>query len=277
VTANVQNSRLRDQIEPPAVEAWLNAARKFASVPLNGHQHQPRFVPLPDVVTGVANLQKAKEFVAVWRIVKHPWVHEVYMLRRPPEFATRRAWKSFTAGSFSTSEIQPNNDTSVARINFAEFLGWRKVLRLDRGSYAYLQEEIPRPVRDMITVDMVREVVRELTDLNFFFDMFEVEYRRTYDDPAEISNRMRPIMSPGSFSFPLPVPRSDLSDRATWLVAIRDFIEPWPGTESPAFHVQIPDPPTLEAVLSLESAVAEVYCSNVTFTLRRRPVIPCYM
>ena len=93
-TENVQNVNLRERLEPQPVKAWVSVAKGFASTPLDGDQHQPRFVPPIDLIVGVANEEKAKEFVAVWRIVKSRWLHEAFMMRSPPEFATRKAWKS---------------------------------------------------------------------------------------------------------------------------------------------------------------------------------------
>jgi len=244
---------------------------------LGGNQHQPRFVPLIDVITGVASERKAKEFVAVWRIIRLPWLYHVFMEGRPPHFATRRAWKSFVAGTFSTSEIQPTNETSLARINFAEFLGLTKVLSIKRESYSFLKEEIPGPVDNMITIHMIREAVCELADLNFLYDMFEIEYRRTCDPLEQICARMSPIAGSSNLTVPVPVPRSRLPDRVAWLIAVRNFMLPWPGTKPTAFHTKIPDHPTLGDIVSLESAVAEVYCSNVTLVLRRRPVLPRYL
>jgi len=248
------------------------------AVPLHGDQHQPRFLPPIDLITGVANEQKAKEFVAVWRVVKHTWLWELNFHMAPPLFATRRAWKSFATGSFSTSEVQPNNEVSLARINFAEFLGFSKVLSLKRQDYAFLKEEVPGPVDKVVSLKMVRETVQELNDLNFFLDMFEVEYLRTYDPPRDIDERMRPVLQPGSLTHPLPIPRSNLADRAAWLVAARNFMQGWQGTStSPAFKTNLPTPSTLAEVVQFESAIATVYCYNVTYVLRRRPSLPRYL
>lgn len=273
---NIQNPDLHRSLVPPAVEAWVSAARKFAQVPLEGDQHQPRFFPPIDLITGVTTEERAKEFVAVWRIVKANWLMSVFSVRRPPEFATRKAWKSFIAGSFSTSQFKPGTETSIARINFAEFTRLGKVLSLRREDYAHLREETPGPVHDKITLDMVRQAVCELSDLNFFYDMFDIEYHRTYDPPDDICVRMRPFMSPFSMTVPVPIPRSRLPDRAAWLTAVRDFMDNWPGKKPLGFDINLPDPPTLAEIIPLESAVADFYCSNVTYLLRRRPVVPPY-
>lgn len=277
VAENIQNPKLKKLIEPQPIKAWADAAAQFVKVPLDGDQHQPRFVPPIDLITGVATEQKAKEFVAVWRVIKHTWLWELNFRVSPPPFASRRAWKSFAAGSFSTSEVQPTNQTSIARINFAEFLGFSKVLSLDRESYAFLKEEVPGPVDKAISLEMVREAVCELNNLNFFLDMFEIEYLRTYDPPADIERRMQLILRPGSLSNPLPISHSNLAERAAWLVATRNFMQDWQGPKPPAFNVSIPSPVHPNEIVEFESAIANLYCHNVTYILRRRPNLPKYL
>ena len=277
VTENVQNPQLQAQLEPRPIREWAEVAAKFANVPLLGDQHRPRFLPSIDLITGVTTMQKAREFVAVWRIVKLYWLSALVYQMAPPPFATRKAWKSFTAGSFSTSEIQPDRETSIARIDFAEFLGFKRVLSLKREDFAFLKDEVPGPVDKVISFDMVRETVRELLDLNFFFDMFEIEYRRTYDPPNYIHKRMHPVLQPGTLIHPAPIPRSDLSDRAKWLVAVRDFMQDWQGPKSSAFNAGLPSPATLNDVAGFETSIANLYCHNVTYILRRRPTVPRYL
>ena len=198
------------------------------------------------------------------------------MTRRPPEFATRKAWKSFTVGVFSGSTIQPHNETSVARIRFAEYLCFKKVISLPRENFTFTKDEAPGTIDEKVTVEMVRDTVRELADLNFFFDMFEVEYYRTYDSPTEITERMRPATLPLSLTYPQKIPRAELTDRAAWLVRVRDFIRPWHGKKTRDFDIKLSDNPTNDEVTALERAVAHVYCWNVTHILRRRPSLPRY-
>ena len=273
---NVQNEQLRKLLEPRPVRAWANAAVVYAKVQLEGAQHQPRFVPPIDLITGVATERKAKEFVAVWRIIRFDWLNRMYGTRAPPKFATRKAWKSFTAGVFSNATIQPNNETSIARVRFAEFLGFKKIMALPRENFTFVKDEVPGSIDEKITVEMVRDTVRELADLNFFFDMFEIEYRRTYDAPDEIRDRMWPVTSPLSLTFPKDIPRSQLADRAAWLTRVRDFIKCWPGKKPEGFDLHVSDRSTVNEVTALEKAVADFYCSNVTYILRRRPVLPRY-
>ena len=276
ITVNVQNKRLQMLFEPQPVEVWVDVAATYASIPLEGSQHQPQFVLPIDLVTGVAAERKAKEFVAVWRLIRFQWLREVFETRTPPAFATRRAWKSFTAGVFSGAKIQLHNETSISRIRFAEFLRFKKIIALPRENFTFHKDDVPGSIDDKVTVEMVRDTVHELTDLNFFFDMFEVEYHRTYDSPAEIRDRMRSAISPSSLTFPQKIPRSQLADRARWLAQVRDFIKPWHGKKPREFDLNLPENPTLNEVTALKNAIAHVYCTNVTYTLCRRPVLPRY-
>ena len=234
-------------------------------------------MPLIDLITGVASVQRAKEFVAVWQLVRLYWLREVFSCRKPPDFSTRRGWKSFASGVFSGSVIQVNHETTVTRVRFTEFMSFRKIVSLPRENFTFLKGEVPGTIDEKVTTDMVRATVLELTDLNFFFDMFEVEYLRTYDSPKEILDRMRPSMSPFCLTVPAePIPRSQPADRAAWLARVRDFIRPWDGKKSKDFELELSEDSTVEEITALEKAVAHVYCSNVTYVLRRRPILPRY-
>ena len=273
---NVQNFELQEQLEPRATEPWVRVADKYALTPLDGAQHQPRFVPQIDLITGVNTLIKAKEFVAVWKLIRVYWVHEAFMHRKPPDFSTRRAWKSFAHGTFTGPPKNLQHESSIARIRFAEFMHIRQVISLKRDLFVFNQEDTPGSIDDKVPIDMVRDTVCELVDLAFSFDLFEIEYHRTYDSPAEIQERLRPVMFPSSFGNPNRIPRSTLIERATWLVKVRDFIAPWKNTKPDGFFTPLSDPPTDYEVGLLETAVADVYCSQVTYILRRRPVLPRY-
>jgi hypothetical protein len=229
------------------------------------------------LITGVATIAIAKDFVAMWRLVRTYWLCEVLMNRKPPEFATRKAWKTFVAGSFTGTPTNLKSENSRVRVKFAEFLHLPKAIAITRENFVFDKEDgVVGTIDEKVSVEMVRETVRELSDLGFFFDMFEVEYYRTYDSPPEILERLRPAMFPCSLTVPSPIPRSTLDERATWLCRVRDFIEPWQGKKPEGFFVQLSEPPTDHEVCVLEEAVADVYCSNVTYILRRRPVIPRY-
>jgi len=123
----------------------------------------------------------------------------------PSLFKTWKVWKSFTTGSFSTLTVQPNNETSITQINFVEFLEFKMVLLLDRDSYAYLKEELLGPVDEKISLNIVQEAICELLNLNFF-DMFEVEYCRTYNPPQDIYKWMHPVLGTGMLYCPVPIP-----------------------------------------------------------------------
>ena len=275
----MQNGRIRELFEPPAVKVWADVASVYARIPLEGSQHQPRFVLPIDLITGVASEGEGgtKEFVAVWRLVRTYWLSEVLMSRRPPEFATRRAWKSFAAGVFSGSIVQTHHAISTTRARFAEFMWFGKILSLPREDFTFFKGDVPGTIDKKVTTEMVRDTVIELTDLNFFFDMFEVEYLWTYDSPGEIVDQMQPAMGPFSLAIPKEkIPQSRLIDLAGWLIRVRDFIRPWDGKKSKDFDLEFSAGPTIDKVDALEKAVAEVYCSNVTYILRRRPVLPRY-
>ena len=240
------------------------------------YQGQPRFVPLIDVITGAGDVDRAKEFVAVWRVVRLEWVKRVFVTRRPPSFATRDAWKLFASGTFSTLPVRPDDETSLVRIKFSEFLGLERVLTLPRESFCFENDNDPAPVDEKITTNMIRETIGELADLNFFFDALEIEQARTGDDPYDILDRMAPMTGDQPFISCPSIPRSLFLDRARWLVAVRDLVINWPMMKQTGSFARIRNPLTSSSVQELEFAVGEVYCAYVTFLLHRHPILPRY-
>lgn len=260
-------------LEPRPREGWIAAWMRLACVPIEAYRARPRFVPLIDVITGVEDVQRAKEFVAVWRTVRSRWLERVFVTRRAPSFATRDAWKMFARGSF---QVQPDYETLLVCIKFANFLGLERVLSLPEDNFCFENDDDPAPLDQKITVKMLRGTVRELTDLNFFFDLLEVEQARTGEDGFEICDRMYPMTAEMPFTSCLDIPRSSLWNRRDWLLAVRDVVANWPMTRSPLGFLANTNPPSLCSVEALEAAVAHVYCTHVTLLLHRQPVLPRY-
>ena len=215
--------------EPQPVKVWVDIAATYTSIPLEGSQHQPQFVPPINLITSVVAEKKAKEFVAVWRLIWFQWLHEVFKTRMPPVFVTQRAWKLFTAGAFSSAKIQLHNETLISRICFAEFLRFKKIIALPRENFTFHKDDVPSSINNKVTVEMVCDTVHKLTNLNFFFNMFEAEYHQTYDSLAEIRDHMQSVISPSSLTFPQKIPQSQLTDRTRWLAQVHDFVKSWHG------------------------------------------------
>lgn len=227
------------------------------------------------IITRASSEVAAKEFVAVWRTVRELWLYQVFKTRRAPEFATREGWKLFVSGTLSSSKIKPEERLAIC-VKFSKYLGLDHVLFLDRKRYSEL-DEAPGPISVKITADMVRETVSELADLNFFFDMFEVEHELGRGEPGEICRRMELVMRGGRLTRPVPIRRSTLCERGVWLMSVYEFIKGWPGSSRQDLYARIQRPIRDHLLVrSLETTVADLYCYNVTHTLRRRPVLPRY-
>ena len=106
---------------PKPSPLWLNRWEESEVTPAD--RDEPRFVPLVEIITGSTDILEIREFVAVWMIVREMWVERALYLRRPPSFATKKAWRLFATGAFrtpSTEEVQRRVVT--VRRNFAGFL-----------------------------------------------------------------------------------------------------------------------------------------------------------
>lgn len=131
------------KLEPAPTEAWVKTAVKYTAIPLDDAQREPWFVPPVDLITGVASLQKAKEFVAMWRLIRHAWLYEAFAHCMPPDFATRKAWKTFSTGSFSEPSPNLKSGTSIARVKFTEFMHLQNV-GSTRATHWHNRRKVPK-------------------------------------------------------------------------------------------------------------------------------------
>jgi hypothetical protein len=171
----------------------------------------------------------------------------------------------FASGTFLPAEGTDNLSVSTARESFAEFLGYDGLLELDGNEYSLGAGGVWGPVDEVISDEVVRETIQELTDLCIFFDLFEIEYRRTGDSAQAILDRMRDITRSERECLLMPgeIPRRGVEELSPWLVAIRDFMLPWPGRKplsffSDDFHL-------------LKKGVGYFYTFSVAQILRRQP------
>ena len=240
---------------------WIERWEASEIVPED--KDEARFVPLVETITQERDIRKIKQLVAVWLEVRVQWVSRVSLFRRAPGFATKEAWKMFASGTFSLSRTA--KEITVCK-NFAGFLEKTTPLALTQASIGG------------VSFETIQIVIQELANLNFYFDMLEVEQRLTGRGVEEISERMRSITDSSYLIFPGLAGRSTNEEIAGWLMEIRDFIRHWPYDESLWWIFEMPLSKTsLDVDLNaLESAISDVYCSCVSRVLHRRPVLPRY-
>ena len=249
---------------PKPSPLWLNRWEESEVTPAD--RDEPRFVPLVEIITGSTDILEIREFVAVWMIVREMWVERALYLRRPPSFATKKAWRLFATGAFrtpSTEEVQRRVVT--VRRNFAGFLEKPVLLAGEQGLIG------------RVSLTDIQSVIQELADLNFYFDMLEVEHRLTGASIDEISDRMRPITGSSNLIMPGAVARSTTEEVGVWLTKVRDFIDHWPGDRLVTFDIPLSEIGfTTDNVFALEFAVAEFFCCSASRFLGRRAVLPRY-
>ena len=239
-------------------------------------RRDPVFPPV-DIIKA-EDTGRVKDFVAVWRHVRRSWVMGVLHLRRPLDFATRAAWRSFSVGTFLSVDESDEEDVLTARKNFAEFLEYDRVLWIDRNAYSLDATDVQGPVDEVISAEVIHETIQELTDLEFFFALFEVEYMGTGDDFRDIVDWMKEITRSDWYVLPGTIPRSSFEGLVAWPVSVGDFMESWPGVKPPGFFTEpsapfIPDESlvlkmpsrTMIALPSHPSPAADLYSFDAIF------------
>jgi hypothetical protein len=270
--------QLLEYVTPKASGAWETVDRELES------ELKPslRLVPALDMFTGVDNVLQLKRFVYAWLKVKDRWLLRVSGELQPPEFANRRAWRTFMRGSFDLAPIKPESEAGKSRLRFADYLGLPATPRFNINSTRFGLNP-SHPLDRTVEKTMIRNALHEINDINFLHDVYEVELRRTWDLPSVIVERLQHVAGDNQnfFANPTPLPRSPVSQRLKWVLALKEIVKEWPSSlPKPRDFDLVPRTtakgPKVEDVLLLELAVARCYCRVAEEILGRRPTIPLY-
>lgn len=263
---------------PKPSNAWETADGELESEP----KTSLRLVPAPDVFTGVDSVLQLKRFIYVWLKVRARWLVKVSAELQPPEFANRRAWRTFMRGSFDPAPIKPESEAGKSRLRFTDYLGLQEPPRFDIMNTRFGLDP-PRPLEQTVGRSTVQNTLREINDINFLHDVYEVELKRTWDLPSVIIDRLQHIAggSRDFFADPSPIPLRSAFERLRWVVALRDIVKGWPTTlpKPRDFDLEPRETekgPRVDDLLALELAVARRYCRVAEEILGRRPTIPLY-
>ena len=269
---------LLEHTSPKPTAAWESVDRDLEPEP----KPSLRLAPALDVFTSVENVLQLKRFVYTWLKVKPKWLAKVSEELQPPEFATRRAWRTFMRGSFDPQPIKAESEAGRSRLRFTDYLGLPEAPKFDIAS-TRLGLAPPRALDLTVDKAAIKMALHEINDLNFLHDVYEVELRRTWDLPSVIVSRLRPIAGDNEnfFANPCVIFRGSLTERLRWIVALREIIKDWPTSlqKPPNFNLEprmTARGSNVEDIFALELAVARFYCHVAEEILGRKATIPRY-
>ena len=262
---------------PKSSDAWRRAAEE---IPL---EERPalHLVPSLDVFTSVENVLQLKRFVYTWARIRPRWLLKVGEELQPPDFSTRRAWRTFMRGSFDPTPAKPESEAGKSRLRFSAYLALPEPPSFDISKTS-LGLGAPGPLDRTVSAEVVATVLRQVNQLNFFHDVFEVELKRTWDLPPVILERLEPITGSSTyFAHPDLMDLKTIDRRANWLLAFRGVLSFWPSTASKPLNFDLVPRKTergfnVSDVVALELALARFYCHTAEEILGRRPTIPLY-
>lgn len=264
---------------PKPTEGWKTADREIPP------EEKPslHLIPSLDIFTGVDSVLQLKRFVYTWEMIKTAWFRKVSEELQPPGFSTRRAWRTFMRGSFDPAPINPQSEAGKSRLRFAAYLGLPEPPKFDINS-TRLQDNVPDALDKTVSTSLIRTALRQVNDINFLYDVFEVELKRTWDLPSVILERLQDIACGSKNCFANPNPAASpwtVEERANWIFALRNLITCWPSsTPKPPYFDLVPRKTgtrfDVRDVFALELAVARFYCCAAEQILGRRPTIPLY-
>ena len=271
--------RLLEYVRPRPTGPWETAEREMAP----GSKSSLHLAPALDVFTGVDSVLQLKRFIYVWLKVKDKWLVRASKELQPPEFSTRRAWRTFMRGSFDPAPIKPDSEAGKSRLRFADYLGLSEPLKFDVDR-TRLGPGPLRPLDKTVDKFTIRRALHELNELNFLHDVYEIELRRTWDLPSVIVDKLRQVAGGSGKDFfvnPSSPSRQSVPERLRWIVALRDIVKEWPTSLPKPSNFDM-EPrmsergPNIEDLFALELAVARFYCCVAEELLVRRPTIPLY-
>ena len=279
LSATIELDLVLDAVIPRPTECWRSADSEILP------EEKPclHLVPPLDVFTKVEDLLQLKRFVFVWRKVSAAWFRRVSEELQPPDFSTRRAWRTFMRGSFDLSPLRPESEAGKSRLRFAGYLDLPEPPKFNIDQ-TFFNCDPPKPLDKTVDVQVIKSVLFKVAQVNFFHDVYEVELKRTWDLPSVVLERLQPITgSSNYFLDPAPVTFSTIEDRVKWLLAFRDVVSPWPSSfqKSKDFDIvprRSSDKAALKVqdVTALELALARFYCHTAQEILGQRPTIPLY-
>lgn len=263
---------------PQPTEAWRTADGEIPP------EERPslHLVPALDIFTKVDSVLQLKRFVYTWVKIRNRWLQKVSEELQAPDFSTRRAWRTFMRGSFDPEPINPESEAGKSRLRFTAYMGLPEPPTHDIASTS-LGSKPPSHLDRTVDRHTVEEILRQVNQVNFFYDVFEVELKRTWDLPSTILERLQPITHnrQNYFANPNPLVLTKLEERASWLLAFRDVITPWPCTIPKSSNFALVPRQTdrglnVQDIIALELALARFYCYAAEEILGRRPTIPLY-
>ena len=185
-------------------------------------------------------------------------------------------------GSFDPAPLNPDSEAGRSRLLLSAYLGFPDPPKFDIN-HTSLGPHPQATLDATVTPNLVRQALSQVNHMNFFYDVFEVELKRTWDLPLAILERLQPITGHAGnyFADPIPLNLATLRARATWLLAFRVILTTWPSSREKPRNFEVVPRETdsginAQDVMALELALARFYCHAAQDILGRRPTIPLY-
>jgi hypothetical protein len=268
---------------PPLSKAWEEGLKVLDQTAVLDRTF---YVPDPDMFRGVHSMDRLRKYVAAWLTVRARWLSLAHPISTRPQASTTRNWKVFFMAFFAqTTEVKDRKTkTAEDRRVLMEALQLDSIQRIDPMDFQvkWNGRQLAGSLSDTLTPSVIREVVWELHELNFRWDLrcMEVSFQRyplSADDKIALGIC---CPRPGYRGWDSPPDMESLGicdpvlKGRTWATIHLNILMMWPTQP-----VEIEDMPVAtfqSPILStrMESIIAEDYCKKFLTATRRFPVAP---
>jgi len=277
----------RQHCIPGLVSNWELALKQCNTLPVVDRTF---YVPDPSLFASVAALDRLQKYVAAWLKVRSLWLKKVDGMEASPPCSTTKRWKSFFMAFFRRAvdgEDENQSRIAVERRVMQDFLGLGSIEVIDPMDFCvdWNGQSLSGAVKDVISHDVIREVVWELHELNFRMDLARMErFHFPSDSLEDVTARVGGCF-PGRFSlFRESIDRNELglssptwALRAVWIIELGKVLQRWPNSTIREEDLASTGSKSPTLMLALEKKIALLYCSEFGRLLGRAAVVPAIL
>ncbi|RDB19698.1 hypothetical protein Hypma_013215 [Hypsizygus marmoreus] len=280
---------------PPAVPAWKDALASVNTkvrVAFQGPDDSAYAFPDPGLFYGVQSEEKRMRFIHNWLRNRPAMIFRLSSSTSSARPLSNQCWRTILNYGQEAASGEPSSSTKGAQIrhNMRELLGncldqAGITLELGNDNLSVFWHEQQLSAGAMPSLDISREILWELYELNFCFELLALDHRaqQISDDSDRRQSLIRACFPGGGSILVVDVDLAGqglsaptLTARAPYLVALRRVMKDWSGNTAAALGTadQRVEDYSLEDLKGLEHDVAQFYTQSFFNNFGHAAIIP---
>jgi hypothetical protein len=268
---------------PPLSEAWEQGLQM---VEISDVIDRTFYFPDPEMFRAVYSMDRLRKYVAAWLTIRTRWLSLQHSPATRPQASATKNWKVFFMAFFAQTTDLKERKTKTAedRRVLMDALKLQSIERIDPMNLQvnWNGRQLVGPLVDVIDPPLIREVVWELHELNFRWDLrsMQIVFDRypLSDEDRDAFSVCFPRQGYNGWDSPPDKKSLGLADPSltarAWATCHLNVLMAWPT--QPISQEDLPVATFQSPVLCarVELVIAESYCTQFVIATRRFPVVP---